>query len=143
MRLRRLHPLLAGLIVVVVLASGSAEAQAPGAQCETTHLAVVVNLDDEKHAATIAHARSAVAAGQPRYLHIARSAAEDHRRASLRGIPKVPGLDLDEYPPAVSAEGGRGADVKAIGRSDNRSAGSKMGRDLAGYCDGQAFILEP
>lgn len=142
MRLRRAHPLLAGLIVVVSLAAAPAKAQAP-AGCETTHLAVVVNLDNEKHAATIAHARSAVAAGQPRYLHIARGAAEDHRRASLRGIPKVPGKDLDEYPPAASAEGGRGADVMAISRSDNRSAGSKMGRDLTGYCDGQAFILEP
>lgn len=56
---------------------------------------------------------------------------------------KERGIDLDEYPPAMFAEGGSGASVKAIGASDNRSAGSVMGWDVrtAGVRDGQAVRL--
>lgn len=111
--------------------------------CQTTPLAVVVNLDDQKNDDTIAHARAAVIAGKPRMLHIARALADAHRNASLRGIPTKRGFDRDEYPPAASAEGGRGADVEYVESSDNRSAGSRMKIQLRLYCDGQAFILEP
>lgn len=111
-------------------------------QCKTTSLPVVVNLDDQKNDDTIAHARVAVIAGQPRVLHIARTLANAHRDASLRGIPTKRGFDRDEYPPAASSEGGRGADVEYVPSSDNRSAGSRMKIQLQPYCDGQDFILE-
>jgi hypothetical protein len=111
--------------------------------CQTTPLAVVVNLDDQKNDDTIAHARAAVIAGKARVLHIARTEANTHRDQSLRGIPTKRGFDRDEYPPAASAEGGRGADVEYVESSDNRSAGSRMRIQLRPYCDGQAFILEP
>lgn len=110
--------------------------------CQVTPLAVVVNLDDQKNDDTIAHARVAVIAGQPRILHIDRPSADAHRKASLRGIPRKHGFDRDEYPPAASREGGTGADVKLVPSSDNRSAGSRMKIQLQPYCDGQAFILD-
>ena len=111
--------------------------------CETTKLPVVVNLDDQKNDDTIAHARAAVIAGQPRILHIARTLADAHRAQSLRNFPTKRGFDRDEYPPAASSEGGRGASVEYVEFSDNRSAGSRMKIQLRSYCDGQAFILEP
>ena len=110
--------------------------------CQVTPLAVVVNLDDQKNDGTIAHARRAVESGKPRVLHIARSLFKAHRAASLRGIPLKHGFDRDEYPPAASSEGGAGADVDYVESSDNRSAGSRMGKQLTPYCDGQAFILD-
>lgn len=133
--------MLAVALVTAALAPGVASLQAT--PCQMTPLAVVVNLDDQKNNDTIAHARAAVIVGKPRVLHIARTLADAHRNASLRGIPTKRGFDRDEYPPAASSEGGRGADVDYVESSDNRSAGSRMKIQLKPYCDGQAFILEP
>lgn len=47
----------------------------------------------------------------------------------------------DEYPPAVSREGGAGADVRLVRSSENRSAGAAMGGRLRPFCDGQAFVM--
>lgn len=111
--------------------------------CKTNSGAVVVNLNNDRSPAAVSHVRRAIRAGQPWFLHIDRVHEDVHRRASLRGIPKVAGHDLDEYPPAVAAEGGAGADVDPILPSDNRSAGATMGNALRGYCDGQAFVFRP
>ena len=48
-----------------------------------------------------------------------------------------PGMDRDEYPPAVSAEGGAGADVRLVRSSENRSAGAV----IRPFCDGQRFVM--
>lgn len=74
----------------------------------------------------------------PSVLTIDRAGAKANRAASLRGIaPRgEEGLDRDEYPPAMFAEGGAGASVKYIDSSDNRGAGSVMGGDLDGLPDG-------
>jgi hypothetical protein len=52
------------------------------------------------------------------------------RKASLKGIKTKPGVDRDEYPPAMFKEGGEGASVKYIPPGDNRGAGSSMGKQL-------------
>lgn len=57
----------------------------------------------------------------------------------MRGRHKVPGMDLDEYPPAMSMEGGKGASVRAILRSDNRGSDSSAGHQLRGYNNGVKF----
>lgn len=133
------------ILLLVGFASQPAVAQAPPTTCDRSHngLAVVVNLDNELNAGSIAHVREAVAAGKHRVLHIARALAQVHRAQSLRGVPTRTGFDRDEYPPAASAEGGTGADIDYVRSSDNRSAGSRMKVQLTGYCEGQAFILEP
>ncbi|OLT39114.1 hypothetical protein BJF85_07925 [Saccharomonospora sp. CUA-673] len=55
--------------------------------------------------------------------------ADARRNDALRGVPPrgSEGLDRDEYPPAMMAEGGEGASVRYIDESDNRGAGSSMG----------------
>lgn len=133
--------MLAVALVTAAMAPGIPPLQTT--PCQTTPLAVVVNLDDQKNDDTIAHARAAVIAGKPRVLHIARGLASIHRHESLRGIKTRHGFDRDEYPPAASLEGGTGADVEYVKSSDNRSAGSRMKIQLTPYCDGQSFILEP
>lgn len=116
---------------------------APGAQaCSLVSRPVVVDLNDVRTPATVLHVRDAVRAGQPRELHLDRVNADAHRALSLRGIATAPGKDRDEYPPAASAEGGAGADVRLIPSGDNRSAGSTMRAQLAPFCEGQRFIIE-
>lgn len=46
-------------------------------------------------------------------------------------------MDLDEYPPAMFAEGGFGADVVPMNRHDNRGAGATIGTLLSDYDNGQ------
>ena len=55
---------------------------------------------------------------------------------TLKGVDTIPGLDRDEYPPAMSLEGGNGASVRHINPSDNRGAGSKASHQLKTYPDG-------
>jgi hypothetical protein len=42
----------------------------------------------------------------------------------------------------MSDEGGKGADVRYVRSTENRSAGSVMRRQLAPYCNVQRFIIE-
>jgi len=128
------------IIAIVATAPGRSQTPAP---CLHVPLAVVVDLNNDRQAPVIDHARDAVRDGQPRILHIDREDADAHRAASLRGTPVRSGFDRDEYPVAASEEGGAGADVRYISPRANRSAGSTMGRALAPFCNGQAFILEP
>jgi hypothetical protein len=109
--------------------------------CTLTRDLVVVDLDDVKHR-HIDHAFDARRKGKPRILYIRRYEATSNRRASLRGIPTKRGYDRDEYPPAMSDEGGKGADVRYVLSAENRSARSVMRNQLAPYCNEQRFIFE-
>lgn len=65
-----------------------------------------------------------------------RAGANTRRSQSLKGIDKVPDKQLDEYPPVMFKEGGKGADVRAISPRDNMGAGASMGQQLRKYPDG-------
>jgi len=107
--------------------------------CDRQRGAVVVRLDRSRYPGTAAHVRSAIAAGQPRTLHLDRAGADANRDQSLAGIATKDGYDRDEWPMAVSREGGAGADIAYVESADNRGAGSVVGAQLSDYCDGQAF----
>ena len=51
------------------------------------------------------------------------------------------GYDRDEYPPAESRQGGKGADVRHVPSADNRGAGASQGNQLRPYCNGQRFRI--
>lgn len=102
---------------------------------------VLVRLDDERYPLTTDHILDAIRTGERRLLHIDRRHADEHRAEATRGIPTRRGYDRDEYPPAFSREGGRGADVRYVRSSDNRGAGASLGNQLRGYCNGQAFRI--
>lgn len=93
-------------------------------------------MSKSKYPESTKHIQDAINNGQPDTLTINRSGAKNNRKASLKGIDKVPGADLDEYPPAMFKEGGSGASVRSINPSDNRGAGSTMGHALRKYPDG-------
>lgn len=100
---------------------------------------VFVRLEDDRYPFTTDHILDAIRMGKRRLLHLDRAHAAQHRAEATRGIPTKPGYDRDEYPPAVSREGGRGADVRHVPSSDNRGAGASMGNQLRAYCNGHAF----
>jgi hypothetical protein len=120
---------------VAVALGGSATATA----CERQSSSVYVVLSEARYPQTTDHIHDAIAAGEAALLHIDRADEDLHRSQSLAPFPPRSGYDRDEYPPAMSREGGTGADVRYINPSDNRGAGSVMGNALEPYCEGQPF----
>jgi len=98
--------------------------------------AIDIELSKDKYPEVVEHIEEAISKGQPEILTIDRDGAKLNRKESLKGIKKVQGLDLDEYPPAMFKEGGLGASVKAISSFDNRGSGSTIGNLLRKYADG-------
>lgn len=97
---------------------------------------VEITLSKSKYPETTKHIEEAIKTGKPQVLTINRNMAKTNRKESLKHIKKVQGADLDEYPPAMFTEGGKGASVKAISPSDNRGAGSRIGNLLRKFPDG-------
>jgi Deoxyribonuclease NucA/NucB len=115
---------------------------ASAAACQSQHNSVHVALSASRYPETTDHISDAIAAGQPSLLHIDRADEDAHRAASLADYPPRTGYDRDEYAPAMSREGGSGADVRYIDPSDNRGAGATMGNALEGWCEGQPFRID-
>jgi hypothetical protein len=103
---------------------------------------VVVHLDPAKVPNLLDHVWDEQEAGRPVLMTVDRADAIAHRAASLQGIPTKTGFDRDEYPPAMAAEGGKGADVRYVPSFENRSAGSSMGYQLRDVPDGGCFRFE-
>jgi hypothetical protein len=125
-----------------LLPAGLSHDAAVAASCQTQHNSVHVQLSASRYPETTDHIADAIAAGQPSLLHIDRADEDAHRAASLADYPPRAGFDRDEYSPAVSFEGGAGADVRYIDPSDNRGAGASMGNQLQGWCEGQPFRID-
>lgn len=85
----------------------------------SAQVAKTITLSVAKHGEAAEHAAAAIAAGHPSVLTIARGGADANRLASTGGIAKVAGKQLDEYPPAMFLEGGKGASVRPINGSNN------------------------
>ena len=94
-----------------------------------------------RHPESAQHVEDAQSAGHPTELTIDRQGATQRRRESMRGNPRQPGLDRDEYPPAMFQEGGTGSSVRGIDPSDNRGAGSSMGHQARDHPDGTRVRL--
>ena len=97
---------------------------------------VEVKISKSKYPQTAQHILDAIAAGHPEVLTIDREARDSNRREAQKGLEKSGELDWDEYPPAMFAEGGNGASVRAISIHDNRGAGASMGNQLRHYKNG-------
>ena len=78
---------------------------------------------------------------KPAVLTKKSTGAASRRRASLKGTPRKKDFDRDEYPMAMTAEGGTDASIRHIAPSDNRGAGSVIGHQLRKYTDGTKFRI--
>jgi len=127
-----------GTAVLAALGAGAVGTQiaADNSTCK------VVDLDNGRHARILDHAHDAVGRGLPERLTIDRRGASGNRGLSLRGVPTRAGFDRDEYPPAIADEGGKGASVRYVGSSENRSAGARIGNELRGLPEGACFRYE-
>jgi Deoxyribonuclease NucA/NucB len=108
------------VVVGLTLAGSGSSATTAIPGCKLVSYTVRVNFGDTRHN-NIDHAFDARRAGHPRTLRIARQEADANRKASLRGIPTQRGFDRDEYPPAMSDQGGEGASVRYIEFRENRA----------------------
>lgn len=88
------------------------------------------------------HIADAQKAGYPEVLTIARDGAPENRKGSIGGLPKVLGKQLDEYPPAMFKEGGRGASVRPISPRDNMAAGACIGNGCRGLRNGEKVRIK-
>ena len=102
-----------------------------------------VYIDPTKYPAAAGHAEDAQAAGQPDVLTVKRPGASDRRGEATAGHPTQAGSDRDEYPPAVTAEGGKGASVRNIPSSDNRGAGASVGNQIRDVPNGGTIRIIP
>jgi hypothetical protein len=83
----------------------------------------------------IRHIKYSFRIGYPKRLVIWRKGADQRRDQLLQGIPTKPGYDRDEAPAAVLRKKVK-ADVRYVPSGENRSAGSSLGRQISGYCNG-------
>ncbi|MGR3966873.1 filamentous hemagglutinin N-terminal domain-containing protein [Pseudomonas sp. 910_23] len=95
-----------------------------------------------KYGEAAEHISDAQNAGHPDVLTIDRPGAPGNRKDSIGGLPKVPGKQLDEYPPAMFKEGGTGASVRPISPKDNMGAGACIGNACRGLPDGEKVRIK-
>ena len=110
------------------------------------HLAydATLTFPSSRYPETAAHISAALAKGESAICTIDRNGADENREESLKGIPTKPEYDRDEWPMAMCAEGGEGADIAYVAFSDNRGSGSWVGNQFEAYTDGTRilFVLE-
>jgi hypothetical protein len=116
-------------------------ALATGVAAKAEEGAVRVSISRSRFPESAAHIEDAQAAGQSSRLTIDRAGAAARRAESMRGNPRVRGFDRDEYPPAMTSEGGAGSSVRPISPGDNRGAGACIGWQCRGLPDGSSIDL--
>ncbi|MET3208967.1 UNVERIFIED_CONTAM: hypothetical protein ABIC26_001907 [Paenibacillus sp. PvR008] len=127
-----------GLIVFLlaaILSVQSAYAE-PVVNTQRAAAEYTLNFPTSRYPETGAHIKDAIATGYSSVCTIDRDGAEENRRESLKGYPTKKGYDRDEWPMAMCAEGGAGADIRYISPSDNRGAGSWVSHQVEDYPDG-------
>ncbi|MDD9271633.1 NucA/NucB deoxyribonuclease domain-containing protein [Paenibacillus sp. GCM10023248] len=131
---------LLGLIVLLALISTVFYVNKSGFLSDkpTAHNGSTVTLvfPKDRYPETAAHIQSAIEHGESNICTIDRAGAEHNRDLSLKGVPTKKGYDRDEWPMAMCAEGGAGADIQYVAPSDNRGAGSWISNQLEKYPDG-------
>jgi len=104
----------------------------------------ILEFPSDSYPETALHIYNAIENGHSDVCTIDREGANENRKKSLAGIDTMAGYDRDEWPMAMCAEGGEGANVAYINPSDNRGAGSWVGHQLSAYENGEKvlFIVE-
>ncbi|MEC0232565.1 NucA/NucB deoxyribonuclease domain-containing protein [Paenibacillus alba] len=126
-------------IVAVLVIAGFYVYKTTLSQNTSTQVTLVV--PSERFPETAAHIKTAEEHGESQICTINRKGAEANRKESLKGVPTKKGYDRDEFPMAMCAEGGKGADIQYVTPSDNRGAGSWIANQLEKYEDGTKVLI--
>lgn len=94
-----------------------------------------MTLDSSRYPESAAHARDAMG-GDSGTFTIDRAGTAARRAESMSGQKPIPGMDRDEWPPAMFEEGGEGSSVRGVTPSDNRGAGASIGNQCRGLPNG-------
>lgn len=100
-----------------------------------------IYLSAKKYPESVKHIIDAQKNGAPKTLTVDRAGAAERRKAALKGTKTEPGKDRDEYPLAMTKEGGEGASVRLISKNDNRGSGACIGAQCRGVRDGDRIEI--
>lgn len=134
-------PAMAGLTIMRKTLDPSAQSfnnqLSQAAEGSSSDDVVDVEISKKKYPESAGHIEAAQQAGQPKELTLDRKNAAKRRREALRKTNPKEGFDRDEYPPAMSEEGGSRASVDYVNPSDNRGAGACIGAQCRKVPDGK------
>lgn len=102
---------------------------------------IVLNFPADRYPEMAANIKNALTKGKSSICTIDRGGADSNRDESLKGIPTKDGYDRVEWPMAVCAEGGAGADVVYVKSSDNIGSNSWVWYQLENYPDGTRVLF--
>jgi hypothetical protein len=102
-----------------------------------------IDIPKSRFPAAYEHIIDSQISGRPAMVQVQRTGAVGRRAAALRGVPRVRGTDRDEYPPAITAQGGAGSTIRHIPPADNRGAGAYLGNQLRDVRDGEWIVIRP
>ncbi|WP_020176715.1 NucA/NucB deoxyribonuclease domain-containing protein [Methyloferula stellata] len=126
----------------VVGGRGGGGGAGPGNGSGDAEVAKTIEIPAGRFGEAAEHMRDAIKSGKPDVLTIDRAGTEANRAAATGAMDKVPGMHLDEYPPAMFLEGGAGASVRAISPKDNMSMGAHIGNCCRGLPNGARVKIE-
>lgn len=102
-----------------------------------------VFVSPSRYPESASHISDAQAAGHPSVLTIDRAGATSNRTAAQAGRTRISGQQLDEYPPAMTREGGGGASTRNISPRDNMGSGASIGNQCRGLACGSQIRIRP
>jgi RHS repeat-associated protein len=114
---------------------------APSVAVGTARNPKPIVVDAKAHPGSVQHLADTGVLGTPRRVN--RAAAAANRTEALRGKERVPGMDLDESPPAFLREPGEPASVRPLLPCDNRGCGATMGNQARGVPEGGWVAIVP
>lgn len=124
-----------------VRAGAAPASAAAAAACKISSQPIAVDQEGRVYR----HALDAVRKGHPFVLHKGEPGTSDRNRRAWqrkqgKKFPTRKGFDRDEYPPAMSIEGGPDTDLRYIPSRENQAQGTELGSQTRAYCPGQAFV---
>ncbi|OAS17750.1 hypothetical protein A8708_14775 [Paenibacillus oryzisoli] len=108
---------------------------------ESTTAQFTIVVPSDRFPETAAHIKSAEDHGKSNFCTIDCKGADENRNQSLKGVPTKKGYDRDEYPMAMCAEGGQGADIEYVTPADNLGAGSFIANQSEKFEDGTKVMI--
>ncbi|MCY2967091.1 MAG: NucA/NucB deoxyribonuclease domain-containing protein [Planctomycetota bacterium] len=124
----------------VEAAQATADGSVGIATNEPPRLEVII--DGSKHPESARHAQDGIDSGISPHGEIDRPGSKPRRNERMDGVDPIPGMDRDEFPPAVFKPSTGEYSVRGVPPSDNRGAGAAIGNQISGHPDGTPVTIK-